>query len=556
MDETWVWWKHGVIYQIYPRSFYDSNGDGVGDIPGIIAKLDYLARLGVDGVWLSPVYPSPMRDFGYDVSDYRGIDPVFGTLEDFDRLLAEAHRRGLRIIMDMVLNHTSDAHPWFAASRSSRDDPRRDWYIWRDGRKDGPPNNWLSAFGGSAWEWDGATGQYYLHSFLPEQPDLNWRSPALNEAMFNELRFWLERGVDGFRLDVINWIVKDDRFRDNPRSLFSLDLQRHRYDRNRPEAYDIARELRRLVDSYGDRMLVGEVFALPPGSPVRSARFLCDGEGLHLAFDFNLLYQPWSARRWYRSVRRWLSLVPRAGWACHVLSNHDQPRAISRFEKRGETDRRARVAAAFLLTVPGAPFLYYGEEIGMRGRRISRAELQDPLGKRYWPLYAGRDPSRTPMQWSAGANAGFTTGTSWLPPGPDLAEANVSDQIDDRYSLLNFYRALIALRRRKPALHGGNWVPLAHGFRGVIAYYRECGAEVACVVLNFSSRRRRISLHGRAHWKVLLSTHRPRYEHFLELRMELAPCEATILEMIGGARTKKWKGARPFHGDESRMRGK
>ncbi len=312
MEEKWTWWKHGVIYQIYPRSFYDSNGDGVGDIPGIIEKLDYLEELGIDGIWISPVNISPMYDFGYDISDYYNIDPVFGTLDDFKKLVRESHKRGIRIIMDLVLNHTSHLHPWFMESRSSVDNPKRDWYIWRPGNEKKPPNNWESAFSGTAWKFDGITGEYYLHSFLEEQPDLNWENRDMKKEMFRMVRYWLDLGVDGFRLDVVNFLIKDKYFRNNPRRIISGIFRNHKYGRNRPGVHELMREFREILDSYDEKMAVGEVFNLPP-SPGMSADFLGNGtDELHLAFDFSLMYRMWNARSFYKTIRRWMKTIP--GW--------------------------------------------------------------------------------------------------------------------------------------------------------------------------------------------------------------------------------------------------
>ena len=316
MENTneWVWWKHGVIYEIFPKSFYDSNNDGVGDIQGIILKLDYLSSIGVDAIWLTPIYESPMFDFGYDVSNYREIDPVFGTLNDFKTLLEEAHKRNIYVILDMVLNHTSHLHSWFLESKSSIDNPKRDWYIWKEGVKNKPPNNWLSSWGGSAWEKDEATGQYYFHSCMKEQPDLNWRNKEVVEAVFDEVRYWLDMGVDGFRLDVINWIVKDKRFRDNPSYSRILNIQRHLFDRNRKGAHRIARKFRLMLDEYDDRMAVGEVFSFPPGNPKRYASYLGKGDELNLAFDFSLMYRTWNAASFYKSIKKWYKLVAGKGW--------------------------------------------------------------------------------------------------------------------------------------------------------------------------------------------------------------------------------------------------
>ena len=530
------WWKRGVIYQIYPRSFADSNGDGIGDLPGIIGRLDYLADLGVDAIWLSPIHSSPMADFGYDVSDYCEIDPVFGTLADFDSLVGEARRRGIRVVMDLVLNHTSVRHPWFLESRSSRDNPKRDWYIWRDGSGGGPPNNWQASFGGGAWEWDERTGQYYLHSFMREQPDVNWRNPEQKEAMLAAVRFWLDRGVAGFRLDVINWLVKDELYRSNPFGLGPTprpyDLQRHLYDRNRPETHAIARELRALMDSSEGRMLVGEVYAEPPGDPVLSASYLRPGDELHLAFDFSLLFSKWSAARFYRSIARWMEALPPGGWPCHVLSNHDQPRSASRLARgsRAEADARARVAAVLLLTLRGTPFLYYGEELGMRDGRIRRSEIVDPIGRRYWPLNRGRDAERTPMPWSDGESAGFTSGRPWLPVDPEHREINVERQARDAASLLNFYKRLIVLRRERRALTAGEWIPAVAGKGEVIAYYRVAGDERILVALNFARSLRKLPVERPEDWRVLCSTHRGAGETQSGLALSLGPYEATIWE--------------------------
>ncbi len=535
MAKDYLWWKHGVMYQIYPRSFCDSNGDGVGDIPGIISKLDYIAGLGVDGVWLSPINASPMYDFGYDISDYRAIDPVFGTDKDFNTLLKEAHRRGIRIIMDLVANHTSHLHPWFIESRSSKNNPKRDWYIWHDGKNGKPPNNWLAAFGGGAWEWDEATGQYYLHSFLKEQPDVNWRNAGLRKAMFGEIKYWLDRGVDGFRLDVVNYFVKDDQLRNNPfgigRTPRPYDMQKHLYDRNRLEIHDILKDFRRLLDRYNERMSVGEVYSEDPDSPLLAAGFVGDGmDELHLAFNFAFVFKKWNAASFLDGIRRWDAAVPGKGWPCYVLSNHDQPRAISRYEKGGETLPRARIAAALLLTTRGTPFIYYGEEIGMKNGKIPHGRIVDPIGKKYWPFHPGRDPERTPMQWSQGPNSGFTMGAPWLPVNKDFASVNVEAQEHDSGSLLNFYMQLLALRREKAALNRGQWLPAEGPSRGVLSYYRVHGSERIFIALNFSSSSKKLKQPGGALWKVLYSTHKPAGDVYQSIEFSVAPYEVTLLE--------------------------
>jgi alpha-glucosidase len=532
--EDWTWWKHGVVYQIYPRSFYDASGDGIGDIQGVIQKIDHLSDLGVDAVWLSPINLSPMHDFGYDVCDYRSIDPVFGTHDDFAALIREAHSRNIRIIMDMPLNHTSYLHPWFIESSSSSDNPKRDWYIWHDGVEGKPPNNWRSAFWGSAWEWHGETGQYYLHSFLTEQPDVNWRDEKLKRTMFDEIRFWLDFGVDGFRLDVVNWFVKDARFRSNPFALNPFNNKAAKYSRNRPETHDIMRELRRLADGYVDTMLVGEVFSYPPGEPELSAGFLGNGhDELHLAFDFSLLYHKWNARGFYRCIKRWYAAIPDAGWPCHVLSNHDQPRSINRYKNDSDSEKRARVAAMLLLTLRGTPFIYYGEEIGMKNWRIPRDKIADPAGRRFWPLYLGRDCARTPMQWTDGPNAGFSSVGSWLPVNMDYKKVNVQKQEEDRYSLLHFYKNLIGARKKHPSLMFGSWKPISKGLNGLLAYIREYEGSTCCVILNFTDGNQVLNAGNRGQWKTVVSTHRGANEHFIDLHFTVRPYEATVIEKIG-----------------------
>jgi alpha-glucosidase len=508
-DERAVpWWQDGVVYQIYPRSFADSNGDGVGDLPGIVGRLDYLQALGVDAIWLSPINPSPMFDFGYDVSDYRGIAAEFGTLDDFRLLLAEAHARGIRVVLDLVLNHTSHLHPWFVESRASRTSDKRDWYVWHDGNDGRPPNNWLAAFGGGAWEWDEATRQFYLHSFLPEQPDLDWRNPRVKQAAQEIVAWWLDMGVDGFRLDVINWFLKDERLRDNPVKLLGrrpYDRQEHVYDRNRPDTIDLVRWLRATVDRWPERMLVGEVYNEPPGNPELSASYYAGGEGLHLAFDFSLLFCRWSATELGRAIDVWQGLLADPCWPTHTLGNHDQRRVLSRYAGEGNRLARGRVAAALVLLLRGTPFLYYGEEIGMLDVKVPRAKLQDPVGKRYWPLDVGRDPARTPMQWSDAPHAGFSSAEPWLPVHPRYAEINVARAEEDPESLLHWYRLLIRIRREEPALRRGSYRRLAQG-SGVLGFLREHEGERIAVLLNFETRARQAALPTGASWRVLAAS--------------------------------------------------
>ncbi len=493
MQRFETWWKEGVVYQIYPRSFQDSNGDGVGDIPGIISRLDYLQWLGVSALWLSPIYPSPMHDFGYDVSDYRNVDPVFGSLADMDELIAKAHDRGIKVILDMVLNHSSNEHAWFKESASGKDNPKSDFYIWKDkvpGNRKGLPNNWYACFGGRAWTFEPRRGQYYLHSFLAQQPDLNWRNDEVVEALFNEIRFWLDKGVDGFRLDVINAIIKDEMFRDNPGCIGTTprpyDMQRHLFDRNRPEAHGKLRRFRKVMNEYDDRMLVGEIMVEAPGEPEKAASYLGDGNNeLHLAFDFTLLSTKWSAKEWHRVAKRWYKAMPADGWPCWVMSNHDMPRAITRF--KGSLPK-AKLAALFLLTQRGTPFIYYGEEIGMPDIRLPRSKFQDPLGKKYWPFHPGRDPERSPMQWDASTYAGFSEEQPWLPLGPDHAVRNVEIQKADPVSMLSYYRALLQLRNHDEALRLGSHRFLDTTCEDVMAYVREHNGIQRLVLLNFSGK--------------------------------------------------------------------
>lgn len=529
MENHFLWWRDGVIYQIYPRSFADSNNDGIGDLPGITGKLDYLADLGVDALWLSPIYPSPDKDFGYDVADYFDIDPKYGTLADFDHLLQEAHKRHLHIILDLVLNHTSDQNKWFQKSRSSRDNSYRDWYIWRDapqGKKQ--PNNWQSVFGGSGWQFDEKTGQYYFHMFVKEQPDLNWRNPEVYKKMLEVFKFWLERGVDGFRLDVFNEYYKDDQFRDNPPKfgIRPFDRQQHIYDASRPEMFPALKDIRALLDSYKERYAVGETFL---ASTEEAANFI-GPEKLHAGFDFTFLTSPWNPKRFLSVVNRWDSLLTGDAWPNYVLNNHDQPRSASRYGQR-EDDERLKVAATMLLTLRGTPFLYYGEEIGMRNIHLKRSELQDPVGIRYWPVPVGRDGCRSPMQWDDNENAGFSKGKPWIKIHPDYIQRNVKAQKENPNSLLNFYVRLLAIRKATLALQQGTFVPLTYDPRRLLAYLRQDAEQTVLVVLNFGRRKVRLAtgpqLRGRD-WQLLLSNKRNSVPEIVNGWLPLLGNEASI----------------------------
>ncbi|MHB8807684.1 MAG: alpha-glucosidase, partial [Anaerolineaceae bacterium] len=449
--EKYLWWRDGVIYQIYPRSFMDSNADGIGDLPGIISKLDYLEDLGIDAIWLSPIYPSPDVDFGYDVSDYRGIDQKSGSMQDFETLLTQAHSRKIRIILDLVLNHTSDQHPWFQEARKSRDNPYRDYYIWKDPKEDGSvPNNWRSIVRGPVWEFDAQTGQYYLHHYFKEQPDLNWRNSLVRKEMLDVFRFWLDKGVDGFRLDVFSAYFKDADFRDNPKKLFgirSFDRIEHIYDTDRPELTPLLQEIRTLLDRYPERYVVGEPF-LPT---YKKAIQYSGNDVLHAAFSFEFLESKWGAKKFLDIIRKWERTTEGKCWPNYVLNNHDVIRSATRYGQ-GESDERLKVAAAMLLTLRGTPFLYYGEEIGIRDGMFKKDEILDPAGRLYWPLYKGRDGCRTPMQWSHLENAGFSKTKPWLRINPDYLQRNVEAQKKDDQSLLSFYKKLLKMRKDHVAL--------------------------------------------------------------------------------------------------------
>ena len=524
------WWERGIIYQIYPRSFMDSNGDGIGDLAGIRAKLDYLQWLGVDAIWISPFYPSPMADFGYDISNYTDIDPIFGSLNDFDALLADAHGHGLKLLLDYVPNHTSDRHPWFLDARSSRNSAKRDWYIWRDPKPDGgPPNNWLSNFGGGAWEWEPTTGQYYYHAFLKEQPDLNWRNPEVQDAMLKVLRFWLDRGVDGFRVDVMHHLVKDSEFRDNPPNPdWRPEMGPYRellttYTADLPEVQEIVAKFRSVVEEYDDRMLVGEIYL-----PVERlmAYYGASGKGAHLPFNFQLIRLPWNAREITAAVERYEALLPSYAWPNWVLGNHDKSRVATRVGPA-----QARVAAMLLLTLRGTPTMYYGDEIGMHDVPIPADQVQDPFEKNVPGLGLGRDPERTPMQWSGDEHAGFTKGTPWLPIADDHQTVNVARERNEPTSILALYHRLIELRRAEPALSVGEFAPLPAG-EDLMAYVRKANERRLLIVLNLSARTQSFSLSElQCRGILLLSTSLDRKQEKLPDKLDLRADEGVIIEL-------------------------
>jgi alpha-glucosidase len=524
-----VWWQSGVIYQIYPRSFQDSDGDGAGDLGGIIRRLDYLAKLGVDAIWISPIFPSPMADFGYDISDYCDIDPLFGDLKTFDRLVAKAHRLGLKVILDYVPNHTSDRHPWFVESRASRTSPKRDWYIWREPGPDGAaPTNWVSEFGGSAWTWDSQTAQFYYHAFLREQPDLNWRNPEVVAAMLAVLRFWLARGVDGFRVDAIHHLVEDEEFRDNPpnpawRALMSPArrlLRTHTIDH--PETHDAIAKMRLAVGEYGgDKLLIGEAY-LPIDRLV--AYYGADLKGFHLPFNFHLLSTPWNPTAIAALVEAYEGKLPPGGWPNWVLGNHDRSRLATRVGRH-----QARVAAMLLLTLRGTPTIYQGDEIGMSDVPIPADRVQDPWEKNVPGLGLGRDPERTPMQWSGAEHAGFSSADPWLPVSADFSAVNVERLGSEANSILSLYRSLLALRRAEPALSAGAYATVIATDQ-VLAYERRFEGRRLLIALNLTDREASAET---SHLRVLQSTGTRAPGEALSGSIRLAANEGLIAEFVG-----------------------
>ena len=506
MTQSFSWWQTGVIYQIYPRSFMDANGDGVGDLAGIRQRLDYLSWLGVDTLWLSPIYPSPMADFGYDITNYQAVDPLFGSLDDFDRLLQDLHQRDMKLVLDFVPNHTSDEHPWFQASRASRDDARRDWYIWRDPAPGGgPPNNWTSFFGGSAWQFDVDSGQYYLHMFDVKQPDLNWRNPLVRQAMYDALRFWLGRGVDGFRVDVIWMMIKDDQWRDN---LERPDWkpgdapyarQDGRYTENQPEVHQVIREMREVINEYDNRVFIGEIY-LPMPQLMEYYGLALDE--VHLPFNFQFLEMPsWQAQEIRRCVDRYKSALPEGAWPNWVLGNHDRPRIADRIGRE-----QARIAQMLLLTLRGTPTCYYGDELSMLGALVPPEAIHDPQGKEN-PLH-GRDPERSPMQWQSGPNGGFTMPDihPWLPLSADYQTYNVTSEQTDTRSSLMLVKNLLTLRRSLPALNIGGYQSVDGVPDVCFVYLREHAKQRYLIALNCSSAEQTLHCPQFGHGRVLLST--------------------------------------------------
>ena len=507
MTQPHFWWQTGVIYQIYPRSFLDSNGDGVGDLSGIASKLDYLRWLGVDAIWLSPIYPSPMADFGYDITNYTDVHPLFGTLENLDTLLYQAHQRDLKLILDFVPNHTSDEHPWFQQARSSRTNEQRDWYIWRDPAPDGgPPNNWTSRFGGSAWQFDEQTEQYYLHLYDVKQPDLNWRNPQVRQTMFDVMRFWLDRGVDGFRVDALEVLLKDEQFRDNPVNPlwkpgdpFYTRLLEH-YVVDQPGMHDIMQEMRALTESYSQRVLIGELYLpLERLMPYYGEQL----DEIHLPFNFQFVTMPtWEARTVRQAVEGYEAALPQEAWPNWVLGNHDRTRIATRVGRE-----QARLTQMLLLTLRGTPTCYYGDELGMQDVPLPRELMHDPLGKNH--PEQSRDPVRSPMQWDGSANAGFCPAgvRPWLPVANDYQTFNVAAEQHDPRSFLMLTRALLDVRRSNYALTLGSYQSVKQESATCFVYLRQYSDQSCLVALNFSAHDQVVTLPEQGQGRVLLSTH-------------------------------------------------
>ncbi len=490
------WWQDAVFYEIYPRSFADSNNDGVGDLRGIASKLDYLKDLGVDAIWITPCFPSPQVDFGYDVSDYENIDPMYGTLADFDYLASEAKKRNIHIILDFVVNHTSDQHKWFLASKSSRTSPYRDWYIWRDGKGPGqPPNNWVSTFGGSAWQFDPTTNQYYYHYFYPQQPDLNWRNPAVKDAMFDVTRWWYKRGVSGFRLDAVDTLFEDPNLKDNPivkpgKNAFGDPFEQNKYNSKLPEVHNILRGLRQVANEY-DAVLIGETWTT---DVAELNQYYGKGNNeLQLPMDFlftmvNRL-SPAAFRKQIAAVNA------TSGWPTFVISNHDIVRSYDRYGDGKHNDQIVKVMAALYLTLRVTPIMYYGEEIGMKTTPPMRQEdVKDPIGRKGWPKEKGRDGERTPMQWDDSENAGFTKGTPWLPVPPTYKTHNVANESKDPDSILEFYKSVLKLRHTNDALLNGNYTAINESNANVLSYLRVYKDKAVVVSLNMSDTPQNIKL--------------------------------------------------------------
>jgi alpha-glucosidase len=494
------WWKHAVVYEIYPRSFGDSNNDGTGDLAGITQHLDYLQQLGVDAIWMTPMFPSPQVDFGYDVSDYRNVDPQYGTLADFDRLVKEAQKRGIKIILDFVVNHSSDQHEWFKESRKSRNNLYRDYYVWRDGRGENqPPNNWTSIFGGPSWKFDATTGQYYYHFFYAEQPDLNWRNPKVEREMLNTMRWWFKRGVYGFRLDAVDCMFEDPTLADNPPQTgvdaYGEPKQQHLHDHVIPEVHAELQKMRQVTDEFNGRVLIGETWT---STPQELAEYYGPHNNeLQMPMYFNFTTINKLDATMFRDKIEAVETNTAGGWPVFVLSNHDMRRQVDRYAPVGaDKDKVAKLLAGMYLTLRGTAIMYYGEELGMQNNDPARREdVKDIIGQKGWPTEKGRDGERTPMQWSATANAGFNQGAkTWLPLGADYQTRNVETETADAASVLNWYRQMIRLRRDNVAISEGDYHTVAVANPNVLAYTRSAKGKTVLVLLNLSGAEQLIAL--------------------------------------------------------------
>ncbi|HEU5402865.1 MAG TPA: alpha-glucosidase [Terriglobales bacterium] len=488
-NESHTWWKSAVFYELYPRSFGDSNGDGVGDLNGITAHLDYLKQLGVDAIWITPCFPSPQVDFGYDVSDYENIDPMYGTLKDFDRMQQEAKKRGIRIILDLVVNHTSDQHAWFKDSRSSRTSAKRDWYIWRDGRGPAqPPNNWTSTFGGSAWQWDNTSKQWYYHYFYIQQPDLNWRNPAVKQAIYDTSAWWYQRGVAGFRLDAVDTLYEDPKLTDNPilpgKNAYGDPNENEIHNKKLPEVHDALKGLREVADKY-NAVLIGETWT--SNIDELKAYYGQHNNELQMPMDFMFMkVDKLSPPEFRKQID---AIEGSGGWPVFVISNHDNVRSYNRYGDGAHNDAIAKLMGAFYLTLRGSPIMYYGEELGMENNDPKRKEdVRDPIGRTGWPKEKGRDGERTPMQWNTASNAGFTTGKPWLPVPSSYKTHNVASELKDPNSVLSIYKKVLGLRHTDAALTNGDYVALNTSDEHVMSYLRRYQGRAVLVVLNMSAQ--------------------------------------------------------------------
>lgn len=535
------WWKHAVIYEIYPRSYGDSNNDGTGDLNGITAHLDHLAGLGVDAIWITPCFRSPQVDFGYDVSDYRDIDPQYGTLADFDRLVAEARKRNIKVILDLVVNHTSDKHRWFIESAKSKSNSYRDYYIWRDGKGEGkPPNNWTSTFGGPSWTFAANTNQWYYHFFYPQQPDLNWRNPKVESEMFDVTRSWYKRGVYGFRLDAVDTLFEDTKLTDNPplqgTDAYGMPVQQHTYDHSPAEVHAELQKLRKVADEFPGRVLIGETWT---ETPEELAEYYGPANNeLQMPMYFNFTKISKLDANEFRQKVAAIERNPVHGWPVYVLSNHDIRRYVDRFGTADNKDKVAKLMSALYLTLRGSAIMYYGEEIGMENNDPKRVEdVKDVIGQKGWPKEIGRDGERTPMQWNSSVNAGFNKGTKpWLPVDANYPSHNVASEIADPDSILNWYRQLTKLRRADPAFYEGDYVALDENNPNAMSYLRKSQSDAALVVLNFSAEPQVVTLDtaklGASQGRVLAATKPDTKDKNVDLtRISIEPYGVVIAEL-------------------------